>query len=86
MEPFCRFLGFFFCNSFLKQSPTATLFCCEAPEMFCWSQTFHLTFYQHEGEELMTEFSFLGQIFPLMEWVFVNPPTDTLSRWMCYAN
>ncbi len=27
-----------------------------------WIKKLHLTFHQHEGEEIMTEFSFLGEL------------------------
>ena len=33
----------------------ATVFCCEAPEVFC---RLDLTFHQHAGEQLLTELSF----------------------------
>lgn len=47
----------------LKQVSAATLFCCEALEMFCGLTKLHLTSHQHVSEGMMTELSCVGVLF-----------------------
>ncbi len=44
-------------------SPSAMPLSCETPAGFCELKNFPTTFHQHKGEQIMTEFSFLGEIF-----------------------
>ena len=48
-----------FCCVFTFDS--ATVFSCQTPAVFCGLTKLILTFNQHEGEEVMAEFSFLGE-------------------------
>ena len=41
---------------------SATLFSCETPAEICGLKKLNPTFSQHEGEQIMTDFSFLGEL------------------------
>ena len=47
-----------FSSTSVVQEIAAVLLCCEATEMFCGRRKLHLTFHQHEGEQIMTEVNF----------------------------
>ena len=58
---FCCFFMFENWSSFTSIVWEILLFSCQTPAVFCGLTKLILTFNQHEGEEVMAEFSFLGE-------------------------
>lgn len=54
------FIYFFFLS---VQENAAALFYCECPENILWTKNLHLTLHWHEGEYIITEFSFYCDLF-----------------------